>query len=359
MNCCIECFQDSEICNIIDSLNKIGDCTFCGAKKIKVCPINKNSVISDYLKEIIELYCPDFNGRPLEKALFEDWSIFKISPKMIKSLIRKTYNDTTYHSINVSIPQFRDEDYLKEFGVVKDKNWQEFANSIKYDNRFHNEIFNPDAFISFLSYSVKTYLEGAQMFRARICHNKSGFSINEMGAPPFEKLRAGRINPEGITVLYLSSEMETALKEVRASVFDFVTIGNFKLKKNIKVVDLSKLATISPFLFQGKNEGDSDILIQYAVNRKVLKDISTEVAKPLRSSDSPLEYLPTQFISEFIKSQSYDGVKYASTMAENSYNLAVFDKECFICENTYVYEISKLSYEKKEVSLSQRKDISS
>jgi len=350
MNCCIECFKDSEIRAIIDSLNEIGNCDFCGVKNIKIHSIGENSTISDYLKEIIDLYSIDSNGKPLEESLLEDWDIFNISPQAIKLLVRTIY--PTQDDSNVIIPQFSDNDYLKEFGIVKGKSWQEFADSIKYGNRFHNEIFNPDAFASFLSYSVKIYSEGTKMIRARICSNKRGFSTDEMGAPPLKKLQAGRINPEGITVLYLSSEKETALKEVRASVFDFVTIGDFIATKNdIKVVDLLKLATISPFLLQDKNERDASILTRYVINRKVLKDISTEVAKPLRRSDSSLEYLPTQFIAEFIKSQGYDGVEYASTMSEHSYNLAMFNKESFKCENTYVCEISKLSYETKEIGM--------
>jgi len=348
MNCCIECFRDSEIRTIINSLDSIGDCDFCGVKDVKIHLIGENSTISDYLREIIELYSNDSNGKPLEEALLEDWNIFNMSPQAIKSLIQNIY--PTQNPSNVSIPQFSDKDYLKEFGIVKGKNWQEFANSIKYDNRFHNGIFNPDAFAVFLSYSVKIYSEGTKMLRARICHSKNRLSIDEMGAPPSEKLQAGRINPEGIPVLYLSSEKETTLKEVKASVFDFVTIGDFIATKSIKVVDLLKLATISPFLLQNKNEKDTNILTQYVINRKVLKDISTEVAKPLRRNDSTLEYLPTQFIAEFIKSQGYDGVEYASTVSERSYNLAMFDKTSFKCENTYVCEISKLSYETKEIS---------
>jgi len=348
MNCCIECFRDSEIRAIIESLNEIGDCDFCGSKNVKIHFINENSAISDYLKEIIELYSIDSNGKFLEDALLEDWDIFNMSSQIIKSLIQTIYPTQNYST--VSIPQFKDNDYLKEFGIIKGKSWQDFAHSIKHSNRFHNDSFNSDSFASFLSYSVKTYSEGTKMIRARICKDKNGFSINEMGAPPLEKLQAGRINPEGITVLYLSSEKETALKEVRASIFDFVTIGEFIATKNdIRVVDLLKLATISPFLLQDKNEKDTDFLTQYVINRKILKDISTEVAKPLRRNDSSLEYLPTQFITEFIKSQGYDGVEYASTMSEHSYNLAMFNKESFKCKNTYVCEISKLSYETKDI----------
>lgn len=68
-----------------------------------------------------------------------------------------------------------------------------------------------------------------------------------MGAPPAGKSSEGRANARGITCLYLASDLETTLHEVRAGVFDFVSIGKFLLKKDIVVVDLSAITEISPF----------------------------------------------------------------------------------------------------------------
>lgn len=45
----------------------------------------------------------------------------------------------------------------------------------------------------------------------------------------------------------------------------------------------------------------------WVLSIKRLTELSKEIAKPLRRSDSTLEYLPTQYISEFVKSQGYDG----------------------------------------------------
>ena len=70
-----------------------------------------------------------------------------------------------------------------------------------------------------------------------------------MGAPPIGKRKSGRVNPEGIGVFYLTSDMETALHEVRASAFDFVSVGKFQLKKDIRVVNISALNEISPVLY--------------------------------------------------------------------------------------------------------------
>jgi hypothetical protein len=83
----------------------------------------------------------------------------------------------------------------------------------------------------------------------------------------------------------------------------------------------------------------------YAANRKVFQEISVDIAKPLRRSDSHIEYLPTQYIAEFIKSQGYNGVEYASTLREGGYNLAVFDEIAFECIGVETVEVTEILYQ--------------
>jgi hypothetical protein len=199
-------------------------------------------------------------------------------------------------------------------------------------------MFNAQAFESLLTAIAKPYHTGKCFYRARLSHNKNGFDINNMGIPPKGKRSAGRINPEGIGVLYLSSDCITVLNEVRATTFDYVTIGKFQLKEDIAIVNLSGISTTSPFRYGGELE-------KYIANRKVLQEIALELAKPLRRSDSSLEYLPTQYIAEFIKSLEYDGVEYASTLRDGGFNLAVFDGSLFECVETYTVEVKEISYE--------------
>ena len=227
---------------------------------------------------------------------------------------------------------------MNEFGVVRGLHWNQFSESIKYGNRFHSGMFNADAFASYLSIISKKYPAGTEFYRARITSNSNGFITSEMNAPQKEKRSAGRINPEGIGVLYLSSDDKTVLNEVRANTFDYVTIGKFKSIKEIKVVNLSGLSGTSPFLYQGELE-------KYAANRKIFQEIALEIAKPLRRSDSLIEYLPTQYIAEFIKSQGYDGVEYTSTLCEGGYNIAIFDENLFECMSAETKEVMSIQYE--------------
>lgn len=360
MNCCINCFADTQIKEIIGDSGKSGDCDFCGNKNVELHSISEIDRIRELIYSVIGIYrvCErPKDGKLLKDALRDDWNIFAVPADIVQLIITKICKprlaeDKKLFTEPVSIPELRDEAYLSDFGIIKGRTWRQFTETIKYGNRFYSNIFNHDAFASFLTYSVKSYPSGTVMYRARIGSDKNGFSKNKLGTPPKESRMSGRVNPEGIGVLYLSSETYTALYEVRASIYDFVTVGKFTLRKDIRIINLAGITSISPFIYADTNE-----LQQYAINRECLQGIAEDIAKPLRRNDSPLEYLPTQYISEFIKNQGYDGVEYASTMTKNGYNLAIFDESNFECVNTQIFEIVNLNYDPKEIVTSIPKEL--
>ena len=345
MNCCINCFKDRELRSIITSYNNVGNCDFCGEENALVydvcCTPNP---IADGLVGIISVYDVSVHedAKPLKNALYDDWDIFAGGSETILLLVKKlclfSYpEDSDIFSHNVAITRLSNEDYLRQLAIVGGKTWQEFSEYIKYKNRFHASMFNAEVFEKYLESAEKEYSKGTTMYRARIAPAESGFSTKEMNAPPPEKRTSGRVNPEGIGVLYLSHDIKTVFHEARASTHDFVSVGSFCLKRNIRIVNLTEISEVSPFLF-------SEDLEQYAANRKVFQEIASEIAKPLRRSDSPLEYLPTQFITEFIKSKGYDGVEFASTLRKGGYNLAIFDETVFDCTEVKTVEVSKVGY---------------
>ncbi len=338
MNCCIDCFSDVQFREIIKASNKIGICSFCDRRDIPVYSVDTRSDLSDLIEEIINVYEENDDGEPIFDVLVNDWNIFNKELPSVFELVEKFFsiiyeNGGCDYNKSVRIPN----DYVEKYGIFSGHSWEEFSSVIKNKNRFYNDFFKADKFVSFLSYSINKYSKETIFYRARICSNKNGYSKNEMGAPPREKRKSGRVNPEGIGVLYLASDEETALSEVRASAFDFVSVGEFRLKKDIRVVNISGLKNISPIIYSSSVES-------LAVNIKVFGDIAKEIAKPLRRNDSPLEYLPTQYITEFIKSNGYFGVEFASTMATGGNNIAVFDESLFECISIHNVEIKKINY---------------
>jgi len=349
MNCCINCFKDKEIRSIINSYNNSGNCDFCGSGNISIYDVNCiPNPVADGIVGIVNIYdiSEHSEAKPLKNALCDDWDIFAVGSEtillLVKRLCASAYSeDSGIFSRNVGIPRLSNLGHLQQVAIVGGKTWFEFSEYIKYKNRFHANTFNARVFGKYLESAEKEYEEGTIMYRARIASTESGFDIDDMGAPPTSKRISGRINPEGIGVLYLSLDKETVFHESRASTLDFVSVGAFRLKKDIRIVNLTKISEVSPLLFME----DTEDLEQYAANRKILKEIALEIAKPLRRNDGPLEYLPTQYITEFIKSKGYDGVEFASTLREGGYNLAVFDEDVFECFEVNTVEVSKITYE--------------
>ncbi len=57
--------------------------------------------------------------------------------------------------------------------------------------------------------------------------------------PPRNRAREGRINPKGIPCLYLSTNRETAIAEVRPGRHTLVSVGLFQTDRSLSVVDCS------------------------------------------------------------------------------------------------------------------------
>lgn len=355
MNCCVECFRDIHIRDTIEKFGKIGDCDYCSHKGVMVCDISKTpNPISEKIESLLQIYTvsdePD--AKPLKTALHDEWDIFNAGQATIEILVKELCTSVINPNSDiftkpVAVSQLLDKDFLHECGVVREYSWEQFTESIKHKNRFHSDMFNADAFASFLSMTAKQYSAGTEFYRARIPSDSKDKKLgkDQMGAPPSEKRSAGRINPEGIGVLYLSTDDKTVLHEIHARVFDYVTIGKFKSLQDITIVNLSGISEASPFLYANVPEQYA----QYAVNRKIFQEVAKDIAKPLRRNDSILEYLPTQYIAEFIKSQAYDGVGYASTIRESGYNIAIFDETLFECVEVNTIEITDIQYNQIEI----------
>jgi len=355
MNCCTRCFKDAEIIDIIRNQKTKGDCNFCGGRNVNVYNLDSDPTLSDMFGELLEIYTvavrlptsfPKENMDLLKNIFSNKWSIFNVEPDCIYRLLtsicqeKYAYQPELFDS-PVGVWESQDKEHLKELSIIRGYQWHDFVGDIKRVNRFHTDHINKDVLNLFLRCVRKSYKAGTVFYRARICTNEAGFAKAEMGAPPTHLATAGRVNPAGISILYLADSVKTTLHETRAGVFDYVTVGNFKLKKDIDIIDFANLDKISPFI---ANNTMGIGYTQHAMNIEHLKLISQEIARPLRRQDSALDYLPTQYICDYIKSQGFAGVEYISTMHDGGLNVAVFDSEIFKCTKTTVYQIKSISY---------------
>ncbi|RKY39221.1 MAG: hypothetical protein DRP72_00340 [Candidatus Omnitrophota bacterium] len=160
---------------------------------------------------------------------------------------------------------------------------------------------------------------------------------SKMGPPPRDISKGGRVNPEGISYLYLSSSKKTAISEVRPWIKEFVTVGVFELNRDQKIVDATK---------ELRGSSQKKKIAHYLEYNDYLtwKNINYEFSKPVSTTDNKLEYLPTQYLAELFKNAGYDGVKYNSSVSRTGYNLVLFNPKVAKCTKCQLFSIKEIVY---------------
>lgn len=291
----------------------------------------------------------------LKNELADNWHIFNpVLSKtkiysIIKSICAERYiaNPEVFDS-PIGIPERYAPDALAEHSLLYGYSWEQFVDCLKHHNRFHSCLMNLELLEKFCSFIRKGYKRGTKFYRARIS-SENGYPKDQMGAPPVDKTVAGRANSAGIQCFYLADKPDTAIREVRAGAFDFVTVAQFELLEDIVIVNLNAIDKISPFI------SDFDYL-EHAINKEHLQRINAEMGKAMRRSDSILDYIPTQYICDFVKSiqygdsPEYAGIEYNSTIDPNGVNLALFEPfPSLRCIGTEIYRISEIEYKKERL----------
>lgn len=356
MICCIDCFKDSELRAAIEVIGHKGDCPICKTQDTWIYDSETDafdSNVEELLDSILEIYMPESElpiSYPedekmyLEERLVKDWKIFSGNSSEVKEIVKGIVEesldlDSKLVKERVGIPELFDEVYLHDNSILGKYNWEIFKKYLRNVNRFHYKYINLEILEGILRETETIIPEGRKFYRSRVSNEKGikGFARNEMGAPPDDVASPGRANSKGQSCLYLSNNRKTTIKEIRAHAFDYVTIATFKTNRELRVLDLSSITHSSPF-YAGANK------IAYLINEGHLRKIENDMAKPMSRWDSDLDYLPTQFISDFAKYLGYDGVKYFSTFDKDSYNLALFDVAACTCTYHRNYLIGDLDY---------------
>lgn len=350
MKFCIECFIDLEIRNIIGQSHDIGDCPICNKKSVSLYDPEKDFSIKDAFNKLFDLYTletkaseniPKSAFTTIIDDLIDNWNIFNPNLKVsqIRKILESLCSDRNLLTQKVVIAENYNPAYLKEYCIVNTGKWTDFSNTIKNINRFHSNALNTIRLKPYLEGLVKVYPKGMKFYRGRIAENEKGFGITEIGMPKANFAKSGRANSNGISRLYLASDEKTVLHEIRSSMYDFISVGVFELKQDMKVIDLQNIDKLSPF-----SAYDADIAL-FAINKQILHDINNEMAKPIRNNANPIEYIPTQYIADYVHSlKEYDGIEYKSTMNPNGYNLAIFDPALFECIRVETVQVNEINY---------------
>ncbi len=349
MNCCISCFTSSYLTNIIQSNKEKGDCSFCNTKNTNVYLAKE---LLPFFRNIFNLYKIDNNSKTsLWDAINKDFEIIKSncltnSEPLLKAIAQSEYEEFSNLFENNVSRESRELLDIKSNEVQSI--WDRFKAEIKHKNRFHissANLIDLDVLKKFFDSEsfTKIIKKGRSFYRCRISNNIAGYENKDMWSPPKKFATSGRANPKGISYLYLSSRTETTFYESRASLFDYASVAEFRLKDDIKILDLRNPE------YDIISWSEDDAVELFLIYGSFIQTLQEEISLPIRKQDKDLDYIPTQYISEYIKSLGFDGVEYQSSLDKEGYNLAVFNPDKFDCIETKVYDINNIRLDYKEV----------
>lgn len=327
---CYHCFENSPTLKAkFQADGKRGKCEFC---KVKRSHVLEASDLADLFAGLSKLYevaqrgehflddedgdnpVMGDTGEMLPKLLQDEWPIFsdRMNHNDIESILTEVW------------PEYSPDLYAKEALWYRDpkEEWESIKNHVKYERRFFQEDSDfdftslPTLLSRFLD-RMTTEPSDGKWVRARIQTTpEMTIPVDQMGAPPKERATAGRANPTGISYLYLASDLVTACAEVRAEPGHGVTVADFEITGQIKVLDVATIMRgIDPFAhIDLKGEIEKSQLV---------RAFAHDLSRPVLAEDAPLDYVPTQYLAEYFLSKGFDGIRHNSSVAEGT-NLVLF-----------------------------------
>lgn len=338
MEVCPSCFADTELKAFISASTTIGNCAVCNSKEQPIMAINE---LMDFFQELIDNYTPVDSGDSIKNKIQGNWSFFadhQVAESILNYVLPKI--DTAVHNANSPV------DYILEI-TNNHGYWETLKEELKWSHRFLSNLdqlleLGWDGFFN-TQYRLSS---DTTLYRSRV-HHQSGnqaYSHSEMYAPTRHFAKGGRANPLGIPYLYLCDNPETVLYEVRASYLDELSIASFKLKTENEFVNIVDFTEDTP-LFQPE-------MVRQTIMAKLLRDkVSRDLSKPMRRYDSEIEYIPTQYICEFIRiNTGASGVRFSSSLHPSGKNIVIFDQNLMDCTRVDLHKVTTFQLNSKELS---------
>jgi len=330
--CCPECFDDrglrKDIFPLLGPAN--GTCDFCGTHDVDLV---EPRLLATYFELLANVYEPSTPGKSLVEWMKEDWALFS-HPRMdvlrAKELLTQIFDDRDLvHKSFVPSASYKSD------GLVK---WETLRDEMMYSNRWFLDVsIDTDRLEALLVHLPADNLPN-HWFRARPQNDTGAYTIDRMGAPPKRLASHGRANPAGIPYLYLGSRPETAAAEIRPHTGELVCVADFTVASPLRAIDLrNPRRLVSPFLL-----ADASAIGQLRADIPFLERLGEELTRPVLPSGAAIDYIPSQYLCEFIKKCGYDGVVYRSSVGDGI-NLALFDPTKALGGTVETYVIERVT----------------
>lgn len=263
--------------------------------------------INDLLENLEDLELDDANSAFIEKLRidFDEIQWFPLGKGEIRGVDEMFYNWETFCNIVKHERRYFFFDY----------NLYDYSSSPKSTLESIVELIHGQEIVTKISPDIKIY-------RARNFNNNEDVSClkaTNLGTPKVENaIHENRFSPAGISLFYGSLDPNTAREEI-GKVDGNIIIGEFHTLTEINVIDFTALPEI-PSIYDEEYRDISGI--------SFLHDFSAAITSPV-DSNSPIDYIPTQVFTEFIRKkfgETIKGIKYRSAKSSENSNVVLFYK---------------------------------
>lgn len=334
---CNECVKHKLLKRLIKEKGKEKNCSFCGKNNMSI-NISEDDDFKLLIKALIRYYYsesdynPNVGGDSVEGILKKENELLNfIIPKEIDC----DYDDM-YRNI---VPN--DDDYGKGVSLYYreacgDRGWyfaplKDEAEDIEYMMEYYNPYIISRIITSRIKkYANKLFIKtnGNRLFyRARvgvdkemyenaeypqlICKKILPYRAKQIGAPNPTIAMEGRLNRKGTSFLYLASDEETAISEVKPNRGHLVSIANFKVKGGLKIADFRDMDI---YKFYHNDDEIEDFIF--------IKTLAEKMSLP----NPEQRYSFTQAITDSLIAIGFDGAVFNSSLTRG-YNLVIFSPE--------------------------------
>ena len=348
---CVECFDDPGIKEFITRHRSKGNCSFCGAAGGEqfvadfdnVAEHIQSCLYREYDRAVNQL---GYDGK--EGGYFgEHWDTHELLYSVIELELPKDSDSQLFNAI----ADFLGEEPWCEYdpyGLNDDESarysWETFSDVVMHERHYFFADYNRrpndretdtpgEVLRKIFDYARSANLfkdlpQGTQLFRGRRQDNDLCFQTAlDLGPPPKEKAtQTNRMSPPGVVMFYAGDDVDTALMETAQEPGEF-SVGKFKTLRTIKVLDLTSIPSL-PSLFQEVHDRYG---YRARTELKFLHHIAEQISQPIARDDRiHIRYVPTQVVTEFIRSQvtvggeKVDGIMYESSVRPGHTSYVIF-----------------------------------
>lgn len=342
---CCDCADDEYLSKYIKENGSKIRCTECDEED---CPAVTVAELARFIEPKLREYFepgPDPYGTGQEGDELNLWvgEVLGQELKCEAELVRAVIRTDNYRPSQGEGPYWDDAfNYVKKdvhLGALQET-WLHALEELKHGRRFYSpaakSLFDwlfdgVDALTTIGGHEPVVYElpVGTELFRARVAHRDEDIKaymaapFEKVGPPPKEFARSGRMNAEGVAVLYGALDSDTCIAEMRPAISMELAVIKLNTTEALRIFDFARLEKAGGDAVLSYFQPDFDKARQKSHFLQILHYLISQPIVPGRESD----YLITQTMAEYLAhvvAQPFDGIKFKSAQKDGGMNLVLF-----------------------------------